>query len=73
MMEKYLGMTDQILIVEEVIPFLEENVKVLAAERASKIGPKTFYGKREGHIPTTNEMNPDLVVAPIKVKGCRVS
>ncbi|MGD9174921.1 MAG: thiamine pyrophosphate-dependent enzyme, partial [Desulfobacterales bacterium] len=65
LVEKYLVRADQILIVEEVIPFLEENVKVLAAERASKIGPKTFYGKREGHIPTTNEMNPDLVVAAI--------
>jgi indolepyruvate ferredoxin oxidoreductase alpha subunit len=63
--EKYLGITDKILIVEEVIPFLEENVKILAAELASKIGPKTFYGKREGDVPTTNEMNPDLVAAAV--------
>lgn len=65
LMEKYLGITDQILIVEEVIPFLEENVKIIAAERISQIGPKTFFGKREGHIPTTNEMNPDLVAAAL--------
>jgi indolepyruvate ferredoxin oxidoreductase alpha subunit len=62
LMENYLGNTDKVLIVEEVIPFLEENVKILAAELASKIGSKTFYGKREGYIPTTNEMNTDLVV-----------
>ena len=62
LMEKYLGITDKVLIIEEVIPFLEENIKVLAAELASKIGFKTFYGKREGYIPTTNEMNIDLVV-----------
>jgi indolepyruvate ferredoxin oxidoreductase alpha subunit len=62
LMEKYLGMAGKVLIVEEVIPFLEENVKILAAELASKIGSKTFYGKREGDIPTTNEMNTDLVV-----------
>ncbi len=62
LMEKYLGITDKVLIIEEVIPFLEENIKVLAAELASKIGFKTFYGKREGYIPTTNEMNTDLVV-----------
>jgi indolepyruvate ferredoxin oxidoreductase alpha subunit len=62
LMEKYLSITDKVLIVEEVIPFLEENVKILAAELASKIGSKTFYGKREGYIPTTNEMNTDLVV-----------
>ena len=65
LMEKYLGITDKILIVEEVIPFLEENVKILAAELAIRIGPKTFFGKREGNIPTTGEMNPDLVMAAL--------
>ena len=65
LMEKYLGITDKILIVEEVIPFLEENVKILAAELATRIGPKTFFGKREGNIPTTGEMNPDLVMAAL--------
>ena len=65
LMEKHLGIADKILIVEEVIPFLEENTKIIAAELASKIGPKTFYGKREGDIPTTNEMNPDLVAAAV--------
>jgi indolepyruvate ferredoxin oxidoreductase alpha subunit len=64
-MEKYLGITDKILIIEEVIPFLEENTKIMAAELASKIGPKTFYGKREGDVPSTNEMNPDLVAAAV--------
>jgi len=65
LMEKYLGITDKILIIEEVIPFLEENVKILAAELATRIGPKTFFGKREGNIPTTGEMNPDLVMAAL--------
>lgn len=65
LIEKYLGTTDKILIVEEVIPFLEENIKIIAAELASRIGPKSFYGKREGDLPTTNEMNPDLVAAAI--------
>jgi len=62
LLRTYLKMTDRILIVEEVISFLEENVKIIAAESASEIGPKTFYGKREGYIPSTNEMNPDIVV-----------
>ena len=63
LMEKYLGCTDKILIVEEVIPFLEESIKILAAELAPKIGVKTFYGKRDGLIPMVGELNPDLVVA----------
>ena len=62
LMQNHLSRSDRILIVEEVIPFLEENVKIIAAELAAKIGPKTFFGKREGDIPAINEMNPDLVV-----------
>jgi indolepyruvate ferredoxin oxidoreductase alpha subunit len=65
LMEKYMGLTDKILIVEEVIPFLEENVKILAAELAPKIGGKIFFGKRDGSIPSVGEMNPDLVIAAL--------
>jgi indolepyruvate ferredoxin oxidoreductase alpha subunit len=65
LMEKYLESTEKILIVEEVIPFLEENVKIHAAELAPRIGSKTFFGKREGFIPSNNEMNTDLVVAAL--------
>jgi len=31
--------------VEEVMPFLEENVKVLAAGMIRQMSGKTFYGK----------------------------
>jgi len=62
LMQTYLKMTDKILIVEEVISFLEDNVKIIAAEMTSKTGAKIFFGKHEGSIPSTNEMNPDLVV-----------
>jgi len=62
---KHLGRCDKILVVEEVIPFLEENVKIMAAELGSKIGPKTFFGKQEGYLPRTGEMNPDRVLAAL--------
>jgi indolepyruvate ferredoxin oxidoreductase alpha subunit len=62
LLERYMARTDKILIVEEVIPFLEENVKILAAELSSKIGVKTFHGKRDGSIPSTGELNPDSVI-----------
>ena len=65
LMEKYLGPAGKILVVEEVIAFLEENVKISAAELASKIGPKTFFGKREGTLPQAGEMNSDLVAAAL--------
>ncbi len=61
LMKHYLAMAEKILIVEEVIPFLEDSVKILAAEQAAEIGIKTFYGKNEGTIPMIGELNPDLV------------
>ena len=63
LLTKYLSTTDRIMVVEEVLPFLEENVKILAAEQAGTIGVKTFYGKNDRTIPMTGEMNPDLVIA----------
>ena len=65
LMQKYLNRAARILIVEEVIPFLEENVKILAAELAPQIGPKTFFGKNDGCIPSVGEMNPDLVIGAL--------
>jgi len=65
LLARHLAGTDRIMIVEEVLPFLEENVKILAAEQAARIGAKTFYGKNDGTIPMTGEMNPDLVIAAL--------
>jgi indolepyruvate ferredoxin oxidoreductase alpha subunit len=61
LMKKNLSRCDRILVVEEVLPFLEDNVKILAAEMAPEIGIKHFYGKKSGHVPSTGELNPDLV------------
>ena len=57
-----LGAAGKVLVVEEVIPFLEENVKILAAELASIIGPRQFFGKRDGTIPQAGELTPDHVI-----------
>jgi indolepyruvate ferredoxin oxidoreductase alpha subunit len=65
LLEKYLGGTDKVLIVEEVLPFMEDNIRALAATLASRIGFKTFFGKNDGSIPMANELNPDLVVTAI--------
>jgi len=65
LMKKYLSLTGKILIVEEVTPFLEDNVKIMAAELAPEIGIKYFYGKTSGHIPSFGELNPDIVIAAL--------
>jgi indolepyruvate ferredoxin oxidoreductase alpha subunit len=67
---KHLSLTDKVLIVEEVICFIEDSVKILAAELASEIGAKTFYGKRDRTIPMVGELNPDQLISALsKVLG----
>jgi indolepyruvate ferredoxin oxidoreductase alpha subunit len=65
LLKRVLSATEKILIVEEVLPFLEEQVKILAAEQAREIGVKTFYGKNDGALPMAGELNPDLVMAAV--------
>lgn len=62
---KYLGLTEKVLIVEEVVCFLEDQVKILTAELGSQIGTKLFYGKRDGSLPMVGELNPDHVVTAL--------
>jgi indolepyruvate ferredoxin oxidoreductase alpha subunit len=65
LLKQYLRLTDKIMIVEEVLPFLEENVKVLAVGMFKQIGDKTFYGKMDETLPAVGELNPDLVAAAL--------
>ena len=70
LVREHLARTEKVLVVEEVHPFLEDNVLALAALAAPIAGVKTFYGKHDGLIPRVNEMNPDLVVAALmKILG----
>ncbi len=62
LMEKNLKRCEKIFFVEEVLPFLEEEVKILSAEISAEIGIKKFYGKKDGLLPSTNELNPNKVV-----------
>ena len=61
LLEKHLTAGDRILIVEDLLPFLEENIKVLAAEMGEQVGNKRFHGKKDGSLPSVHELNPDLV------------
>jgi indolepyruvate ferredoxin oxidoreductase alpha subunit len=56
-----LARTERVLVVEEVAPFLEGNLKELVGGDLAASGPLTFYGKWSGHIPDSGELNPDLV------------
>ena len=62
---EHLSRTDRVLVVEEVLPVMEDNLLALAAVLAPSVGVKTFHGKHDGLIPVVNEMNPDRVVAAL--------
>ncbi|WP_457553020.1 thiamine pyrophosphate-dependent enzyme [Desulfobacula sp.] len=70
LLEKYLKINEKILIVEEGTPFLEDNIKALAAEKARQVGIKTFFGRKDRTLPPVNELNPDLLIQAInKIMG----
>jgi indolepyruvate ferredoxin oxidoreductase alpha subunit len=62
LLAKHMANAKRILFVEEVDPFLENNVKELAAEWSPEIGSWTFYGKSSGHVHPFGEINPDLII-----------
>jgi len=62
LLAKHMAKVKKVLFVEEVDPFLENNVKELAAEWSPEVGSWTFYGKSSGHVHPFGEINPDLII-----------
>lgn len=67
LIRKHLKHADEVLFVEEIDPFLEDNVKVIYSENSAKLGPVRFFGKNTGDIygpngPGIGEMNTDIVL-----------
>lgn len=54
----------KILFFEEVDPFVEVQILALVAELEHN--PREFYGKRNGAVPWTGELNTDIVMDAIK-------
>jgi len=65
LVQEHLARTEKVLVVEEVDPFLEGNLKELVGDTFSALGPLTFYGKRSGHLPSIGELDPDLVMGAV--------
>ncbi len=69
---RHLAQAKQVLVVEEIDPFLEENVKVLAASGVASgaldgLGVPKIFGKRSGHVaggqgPGIGEIDVDIVM-----------
>jgi indolepyruvate ferredoxin oxidoreductase alpha subunit len=62
LLKKHLQMCDRILFLEDVDPFLEDNVKSLAADMGREIGVKEFMGKASGHVPDYGEQSPGVIM-----------
>jgi len=62
----HLKKADRILFVEEVDPFLENNVKELYAQNCVDLGPKSFFGKASKHIPDVGDLSPEIVTSAIQ-------
>jgi indolepyruvate ferredoxin oxidoreductase alpha subunit len=56
---------DRILFIEEVDPFLENNVKQIYAQNCLDLGLKAFSGKANKIVPDVGELNPEIVTHAI--------
>ncbi len=65
LVREHLTEAQEVLVVEEIDPFLEGNLKEMVGEDPASVGPIRFYGKRSGHIPIAGEINPDVVTAAL--------
>jgi len=64
LIRKYLRLTNEVLFIEEIDPYLEEDIRNIATDMRSGEIPK-FYGKLTGHIPAWGELDPDTVIEAI--------
>jgi indolepyruvate ferredoxin oxidoreductase alpha subunit len=66
----HLKNVTEVFVVEEVDPFLEQNLKILLAEQARTLGPIEVYGAKSGHRPPFGELNQDRVTTALaSIKG----
>jgi len=71
-LERQLSRTSRVLVVEEVDPFLERNLKVVAGDSGWLKGDHVIYGKASGHIRPVGELSPEIVMnALVGLTGVR--
>ena len=63
---EHLRKADRFLFVEEVDPFLENNIKEIYAQSCLVLGLKSFFGKASKHVPDVGDLNPEIVTHAIQ-------
>lgn len=67
-----LSRTSRVLVVEEVDPFLERNLKVVAGDCGWLRGENVIYGKASRHIAPSGELSPEAVTSALsRLTGAR--
>ena len=71
LIRKHMRHAKKVLFVEEVDPFLEDQVKVLYTESRDDLGKVEFFGKNTGEIrgahgPGVGEINTDIVLEALQ-------
>jgi indolepyruvate ferredoxin oxidoreductase alpha subunit len=61
-LKKQLSRTARVLVVEEVDPFLERNLKIVAGDSGWLNGDHVIFGRASGHIKLAGELTPELVI-----------
>ena len=60
-----LGRCRQLLVVEQVEPFVEEGLRLVHSEHAAGLGHRVIHGKGSGHIPGAGEVDTDTVITAL--------
>jgi indolepyruvate ferredoxin oxidoreductase alpha subunit len=60
--KNHLSSVETVLFVEEILPFLEKNVRVLSTDLKKDI---QFHGKLTGTIPSIGELTPESVISAL--------
>ncbi|MBI4337735.1 MAG: 4Fe-4S binding protein [Chloroflexi bacterium] len=63
--EKHLPRTNRVLVVEEVDPYIESNLRDIATDIGWLAGERAVLGKRSGHLESVGELTPDRVIGAL--------
>ena len=61
LLAEHLARSERVLVVEETLPFLEDNIQALSARLGPGLGRKTFYGKNDRLLPTVGELSMEII------------
>lgn len=66
LIKTYVSQCDKILFVEDVDPFLENQVKAFVSDHMAGMGIKEFFGKASGHMNGYGEQSPAIIINVLK-------